>query len=248
MPDENIKFFEEKIVRLPNSFMPRDNKNQIEIDKTVNRNIYALPTDGIVFCCFNNTYKINPTTFDCWMKILSRVDGSVLWLSDTIEIAKSNLCREAAKRGVNADRLVFARRLSSSSEHLARHRLADLFLDTLPYGAHTTASDALWAGLPVLTQQGNSFAGRVAASLLNAVGLPELITHSREEYEALAIDLALNKQKLQAIRQRLQRNRLTTPLFDTALYTKHLEAAYEAMYQRAQVGLPPDHIEVESLR
>jgi len=125
-------------------------------------------------------------------------------------------------------------------EHLARHRVADLFLDTLPYNAHTTASDALWAGLPVLTQIGNAFAGRVAASLLNAIGLPELITHSREEYEALAIE-ALNGEKLKAIKERLSRNRLTSPLFDTPLYTMHLKAAYEAMYQRYKAGLPPDH-------
>ena len=131
---------------------------------------------------------------------------------------------------------------------MARHRLADLFLDTLPYNAHTTASDALWAGLPVVTQIGNSFAGRVAASLLNAVGLPELVTRTREEYEALAIDLALDKPKLQGIRGRLQGNSLTMPLFDAALYTKHLEAAYEAMYRRHQAGLPPDHIDIQALR
>jgi protein O-GlcNAc transferase len=132
------------------------------------------------------------------------------------------------------------------SEHLARHHLADLFLDTLPYNAHTTASDALWAGLPVLTQIGSAFAGRVAASLLNAIDLPELITHSGEEYEALAIELALNPEKMKAIKEKLSRNRLTTPLFDTPLYTMHLEAAYEAMYQRYRTGLPPDHIWINS--
>jgi predicted O-linked N-acetylglucosamine transferase (SPINDLY family) len=199
-----------------------------------------------VFCCFNNAYKINPAVFGCWMNILKGVDQSVLWLSDVGEIAKSNLRKQAKGLGVDPDRLVFARRVASSSEHLARHRLADLFLDTLPYNAHTTASDALWAGLPVVTHIGNSFAGRVAASLLSAVGLPELITRSRADYEALAIDLALDKQKLADIRGRLQASRLTTSLFDAALYTRRLETAYEAMYQRHQAGLPPDHIEVQA--
>ncbi|MBW5439530.1 hypothetical protein FXB41_33710 [Bradyrhizobium canariense] len=148
--------------------------------------------------------------------------------------------------GVDPDRLVFARRVASSSEHLARHRLADLFLDTLPYNAHTTASDALWAGLPVVTHSGNSFAGRVAASLLSAVGLPELITRTRADYEALAIELALDKQKLADIRGRLQGNHLTASLFDAALYARRLETAYEAMYLRHQAGLPPDHIDVQA--
>jgi predicted O-linked N-acetylglucosamine transferase (SPINDLY family) len=180
------------------------------------------------------------------MRILKAVEGGVLWLPAENETAIGNLKKEAQVRGVDPTRLVFARRMEQLPEHLARHRLADLFLDTLPYNAHTTASDALWTGLPVLTQMGSAFAGRVAASLLNAVGLPDLITHSQEEYEALAIELALNRERLQAIREELQRNRLTTPLFDTALYTKHLEAAYKAMYQRYQAGLPPDHIDVQS--
>ncbi|MGY8633734.1 hypothetical protein RAD15_14755 [Bradyrhizobium sp. 14AA] len=161
--------------------------------------------------------------------------------------AKSNLRKEARSRGIDPDRLVFAKRLASSSDHLARHRLADLFLDTLPYNAHTTASDALWAGLPVVTQIGDSFAGRVAASLVNAVGLPELIAQTRDEYEELVIELALNRQKLQAIRERLQESRLTAPLFDAARYTKHLEAAFETMHQRHQAGLSPDHIDIQTL-
>nr|WP_249802755.1 hypothetical protein [Bradyrhizobium sp. 44] len=177
---------------------------------------------------------------------MKSVDQSVLWLSDVGEIAKSNLRKEAKGRGVDPDRLVFARRVASSSEHLGRHRLADLFLDTLPYNAHTTASDALWADLPVVTHIGNSFAGRVAASLLSAVGLPELITRTRAEYEALAIELALDKQKLADIRGRLQGNHLTASLFDAALYASRLETAYEAMYQRHQAGLPPDHIDVQA--
>src|SRR5262249_16804386 len=147
------------------------------------------------------------------------------------------LRREAAARGIDPVRLVFAAR-TPLEDHLARHCLADLFIDTLPYNGHTTASDALWAGLPVLTQMGQTFAGRVAASLLHAIGLPELITHSREDYEALAIELALNREKLLKIKEELTKNRLTTSLFDTALFTKHLEAAYEAMYHRYHAGLP----------
>jgi protein O-GlcNAc transferase len=225
--------------------MPRDVRGQAVDQITCDRADHGLRLEWTVFCGFNNAYKINPSVFGSWMNILKRVDQSVLWLSDMAENSKSNLRKEAGRRGIDPDRLVFARRLPSSSEHLARHRLADLFLDTLPYNAHTTASDALWAGLPVLTQIGNGFAGRVAASLLDAAGLPELITRTREGYEALAIELALDKQRLQLIRDR--ENRAKTSLFDAALYTKHLEASYEAMYQRHQAGLPPEPIEIQAL-
>jgi predicted O-linked N-acetylglucosamine transferase (SPINDLY family) len=207
-----------------------------------------LPENGFVFCCFNNAYKLNPRVFRSWMTILGSVSDSVLWLSDMHADARLNLREEAIRSGIDPDRLVFAKRIASPSEHLARHQLADLFLDTLPYNAHTTASDALWAGLPVLTRIGNAFAGRVAASLLNAIGLPELITHSAEEYETLAIKLALNPGELKAIKEKLAGNRLTSPLFDTPLYTKHLEAAYQAMYQRYQAGLPPHDIEIAAIR
>ena len=166
---------------------------------------------GFVFCCFNGNYKIMPHVFDCWMRILKQVEGSVLWLLEDNVAAANNLRREAVARGVDAKRLVFAKHLPRS-EHLARHRLADLFLDTLPVNAHTTASDALWAGLPVLTCLGETFAGRVAASLLNAVGLPELITTNIESYERMAIDLATHPEKLATIKCRLADNRLTTPI------------------------------------
>jgi predicted O-linked N-acetylglucosamine transferase (SPINDLY family) len=167
-------------------------------------------------------------------------------LGDVEAAAKLNLRERAKNLGLDPDRLVFAKRVPSTAAHLARHRLADLFLDTLPYNAHTTASDALWAGLPVLTRAGDSFAGRVAASLLNSVGLPELITHSSEEYEAAAIELARDREKLNAIKGKLAANRLTASLFDTPRYTRHLEAAYEAMYQRHQARLPPEHIDVDA--
>ena len=233
-------FYTEKLVQLPNSYQPNDRKRQIS-SKVFTRTEMELPEGSFVFCCFNDNYKILPSTFASWMRILKSVDKSILWLLAETKTAALNLKKEAEICSIDPNRLVFANRLDLP-EHLARHQLADLFLDTLPYNAHTTASDALWAGVPVLTQIGNAFAGRVAASLLNAVGLPELITHSAEEYEALAIELALHSEKLKAIRQKLARDRLTTPLFNTPLYTRHLEGAYEAMYQRYQAGLPPDHI------
>jgi predicted O-linked N-acetylglucosamine transferase (SPINDLY family) len=183
--------------------------------------------------------------FQSWMTIIKATDGSVLWLSELHETAQSNLKKEARAAGVDPKRLVFTKRLASAAEHLARHQLADLFLDTLPYNAHTTASDALWAGLPVLTQIGETFASRVAASLLNTIGLPELIARSRTEYEKLAIELANSPAKLRKIREKLTTNRLTMPLFNTQLFTRHLEGAYEAMYDRYQAGLAPDHITVE---
>ena len=238
--------YSEKLVQLPDSYQPNDRKRQIST-KAFTRREAGLPDNKFVFCCFNNSYKISPQTFGCWMRILKCVEGSVLWLRAENQTAIANLKTEAQTRGIESARLVFANRVPQLSDHLARLRLADLFLDTLPFNAHTTASDALWAGLPVLTQIGSTFAGRVAASVLKAINLPELITHSPEEYEALAIELALNKEKLRRIQEKLARNRLTTPLFDTPLYTKHLEAAYEAMYQRYQAGLPPYHIEIRPL-
>ena len=170
--------------------------------------------------------------------------GSVLWLRETNATAATNLKREAESRGVSAKRVIFAKRLAALPDHLARHRLADLFLDTLPYNAHTTASDALWAGLPVLTQIGETYVGRVAASLLNAASLPELVTHSSEEYERLAIEIAKHPEILRAIKTKLAENRLSTPLFDTGLFTTQIEAAFVAMYERYQAGLAPDTIVV----
>jgi predicted O-linked N-acetylglucosamine transferase (SPINDLY family) len=237
--------YSEKIVRLPHSYQPNDGKRIISETK-YQRADFELPMKGFVFCCFNSNYKVLPATFNSWIRILDAVEGSVLWLFAENSTAVQNLKREAGIQGMDPTRLVFAHRMPLP-EHLARHKLADLFLDTLPYNAHTTASDALWAGVPVLTQIGKGFAGRVAASLLNAVGLPELITQSREEYEGLAIRLALNGPEYQAIRDKLKRNRLSFPLFDTALYTRHLEAAYSTMYQRLQSGLPPEDIGVTSI-
>jgi len=206
-----------------------------------------LPATGFVFCCFNNSYKINPDTFDGWMRILGQVEGSVLWLSEANPTAVLNLRKEAEARGIRAARLIFAKRMLLMEEHLARLRAADMFIDTFPYNAHATGSDALWAGLPVLTRVGHTFAGRVAASLLNAIGLPELITKTQSEYEALAIELATNPDRLIQIRKKLEANRLAAPLFDTELFTRHMENAYVQMYERYHADLPPDHIYVKGL-
>ena len=234
--------YTEKIVRLPDSYQPNDTKRRIS-ERVFRRAELGLPETGFVYCCFNNNYKITPDVFDLWMRILGAVPGSVLWLLQDNATAAANLRREAERRGVPGDRLVFAPRMVLA-EHLSRHSLADLFLDTLPCNAHTTASDALWAGLPVLTRVGETFAGRVAASLLGAIGLPELIVETPEAYVDLAIGLAGDPARLAGLRQRLEKNRLTTPLFDIAGFTRHIEAAYTAMYERYQAGLPADHIDI----
>jgi predicted O-linked N-acetylglucosamine transferase (SPINDLY family) len=242
IPEDQREFYSEKIAYLPNSYQVNDAKRSIA-GRAFTRTELGLPLTGFVFCCFNNNYKLTPRIFDCWMRILKQVEGSVLWLLEGSASAVSNLRKEAGTRGVNPERLVFASQMSLP-DHLARHRLADLCLDTLPCNAHTTASDALWAGLPILTCLGDTFAGRVAASLLNAIGLPELITTTLEAYEQTAIDLATHPEKLAIIKRKLAENRLTTPLFDTKLFTKHIEAAFTAMYERHQAGLPPEHIVV----
>jgi protein O-GlcNAc transferase len=245
VPGDDKPFYREKVVWLPHSYQANDRKREIT-NRTLSRQDHGLPESAFVFCCFNNSYKISPAIFDCWMAILMRSPGSVLWLLQDTETAVKNLRREASQRGVDPDRLIFAER-ARPADHLARHRLADLFLDTLPCNAHTTASDALWTGLPVLTMIGRTFAGRVGASLLRAIGLPELITHSREEYEGLALKLVANRERLLNIRARLEKNRLTEPLFDTALFARHIEAAYEEMLRRHQAGWPPDDIGLQHL-
>jgi len=245
IPEKHSEFYSEKVVRLPNSYQVNDDKRSIS-ERHFTRADVGLPPKGFVFCCFNNNYKVVPPTFDCWMRILKQVEGSVLWLLEDNAKAASNLRKEAVLRGVEAERLIFAKRMPLP-DHLARHRLASLFLDTLPYNAHTTASDALWAGLPVLTCLGETFAGRVAASLLHAIHLPELVTTTLETYEQLAVDLAAHPESLAMIKTKLTQNRLTTPLFDTKLFTRHLEAAYTAMHARHQAGLAPDQIAVPAI-
>jgi len=237
LPPELHPHCTEAVVYLPDSYQVNDDKRVID-SHTPARSEVGLPDEAFVFCCFNNNYKITPKIFDVWVRILAAVPGSVLWLLGDNADAARNLRREAQSRGMDPERLVFAPRMPIEA-HLARHRLADLFLDTLPYNAHTTSSDALWAGLPVLTCLGGAFPGRVAASLLHAVGLPELVTHSLQEYVALAIELAGNPARLGQFRSRLAHNRTRYPLFDTVRFCRNLEAAYTQMWERHRAGLPP---------
>jgi predicted O-linked N-acetylglucosamine transferase (SPINDLY family) len=238
VPPSHAGSYHEKLVWLPNCYQPNDRKRAIA-PLSASRAAYHLPENGFVFCCFNNPYKIPDFMFDLWTDLLREVPGSVLWLFTTNEIASTNLKHHAAARSVDPNRLVFAPR-RPNSEHLARLKLADLFLDTLPYNAHTTASDALWAELPVLTCLGDTFAGRVAASLLTSVDLPELITDSLEAYKAKALDLARNPSELRRLREKLRANRLTTPLFDSDRYVRNFEAALTRMFEQRQSGLPPE--------
>ncbi|MET0707717.1 MAG: hypothetical protein ABWY82_12885, partial [Tardiphaga sp.] len=242
LPAEHRSFYVEKVVTLPNGYQANDDRKPIA-DGILTRRECGLPAQGFVFCCFNNAYKITPEVFDRWMRILAQVEGSVLWLLDDSATAVANLRREATARAVNADRLVFAARMPVAA-HLARHRCADLFLDTLPYNAHTTASDALWAGLPLLTCRGETFAGRVAASLLANLDLPELIAATPAAYEHMAIELAADPSRLGAIRHKLAANRLTAPTFDTRLLARQIEAAFRAMVERRRAGLGPAHIAI----
>ena len=243
IPEESQKYYSERIAYLPNSYQVNDTRRTIA-SKPIAREDLGLPNEGFVFCCFNKNYKITPTIFACWMRILAAVEGSVLWLLEDVATAVANLREEAYRSGVRGERLIFAKRVPVA-EHLARHRAADLFLDTLPYNAHTTASDALWAGLPVLTCMGESFASRVSASLLNAIDLGELVTTNLADYQTLAIKLATNAEELQTIRKKLDQHRSTTPLFDIELFTRHIEDAYYQMYQRYQADLPPERIDVD---
>ena len=246
IPAESQRHYSEKIIYLPNCYQANDSKREFST-KPRTRADEGLPEDGFVYCCFNNNFKITPATFDKWMRILGQVEGSVLWLLESNRWAGGNLRKEAARRGISPDRIVFAKRLPLA-EHLTRQALADLFLDTLPYNAGATASHALWAGLPVLTCMGEAFASRMAASLLRAIGLPELVTTSDPAYEALAVKLARDPVLHGEIRERLSQNRLTAPLFDVQVFTRHLEEAYISIDERRQMGLAPDNIEVAGMR
>lgn len=243
IPEETRACYSETVVYLPDSFQANDGRRKIS-DNRWTRAEVGLPESGFVFCSFNNSYKLNPPFFDVWMRLLRAVPGSVLWLVADNALVQNNLRAEAAKREVDPARLVFAPRLPYA-DHLARLQLAELFLDTLPFNAGTTASDALWAGVPVLTCSGNAFASRMAGSLLRALDLPELITHSLQEYEALALKLALDHGLLANIRSKLARNRTTQALFDTKRFTRHLEAAYLMMWERYQRGELPDNFSVQ---
>ena len=237
VPPEEERHYSERIVRLPHCYQVNDATREIA-PRTPSRAEAGLPEGGFVFCCFNHAYKITPEVFDLWMRLLRKVGGSRLWLLEDDPAASANLRAAARSRDIDPARLVFAPRMPHE-QHLARQRLADLSLDTLPCNAHTTASDALWAGLPTLTCIGSTFAGRVAASLLAAIGLPELVTRSLQEYEDLALALASDRRRLAGYRERLARNRLEQPLFDTDRYRRGLEAAYETMWEMHLRGEAP---------
>jgi protein O-GlcNAc transferase len=242
IPRDHVQFYAEKVIWLPNTYQVNDNSRGIAA-YTPTRGELGLPEAAFVFCCFNSAYKFAPRLFDIWMRLLQTIEGSVLWLLEGNPTTSANLRAEAEKRGVPPERLIFAAR-TNLADHLARQRQADLFLDTLPYNAHTTASDALWAGLPVVTCLGSTFAGRVAASLLKAAGLEGLVAKSLDDYETLALKLARDRLLLGSLKAQLAGNRDCCPLFDTQQFARHLEAAYVAAHERAQAGLAPDHIVV----
>jgi predicted O-linked N-acetylglucosamine transferase (SPINDLY family) len=242
LPLDQQPHWTERIVHLPHCFLPADSRRG-RPTVAVTRREMGLPDDGFVFCCFNNNWKITPPLFDIWMRLMSEMPGSVLWLSQRNEVAKPNLRREAEARGIGGERIIFAERVDMD-RHLARHRLADLFLDTLPYNAHTTASDALWMGLPIVTCPGRSFASRVCASLLHAVGMPELVCRNLEEYEALARRLARDPSLLRSIKAKLEDNLPKAAHFDTDLLRRHVEAAYERMCETYRRGESPSSFAV----
>ncbi|HYL17229.1 MAG TPA: hypothetical protein VEV20_00990, partial [Burkholderiales bacterium] len=233
--------YTEKLVRLPGSYQVNDRKRIVA--DTPARSDLGLPEGAFVFCCFNQAYKILPRVFEVWTRLLGAVPGSVLWLLDPGATAARNLRRELSRRGIDSERLIVASKLPLA-RHLGRLRAADLFLDTFPYNAHTTTSDALWVGLPVVTYAGDTFASRVAGSLLSAAGTPELITSSLEAYEARALHLARNTPELIALREKLSRNREAAPLFDAPVFARHLEAAYLRMWEIYLRGGPPHAIDV----
>ncbi|MDA8881569.1 tetratricopeptide repeat protein [Alphaproteobacteria bacterium] len=237
IPSTQRSAYSEKIIYLPHTYQPNDN-TRVTSQKVSTRAEMGLPESSFVFCCFNNNYKISPVEFDIWMRLISKVEGSVLWLLKSNRWAEQNLLQEAEKRGIKKDRLVFAEKLPPH-EHLARHKHADLFIDTFNYNAHTTASDALWVGLPIVTKMGQGFATRVAGSLLNAIGLPELITKNEQDYESLILELATNPDRLSKVKEKLKANCFTHPLFDTEQYTKYLEDGYQQTYQNYCEGHQP---------
>jgi len=236
--------FSEKILRLPDSYQPNDRRRPISITND-SRAEHGLPEQGFVFCCFNNNFKITPDVFDIWMRLLAQIEGSVLWLYEDNPYVASQLHEEAEKRDIEASRLIFAERLPLA-KHLARHRHADLFIDTFWCNAHTTASDALWAGLPVVTRAGETFVARVAASLLSACDMRELITTDAREYEALCLALARDEERLGELRRKLERTRSEVTLLDTPRYTRQLESGWVAIHARHHAGLPPEHTHIPS--
>ena len=226
---EYRKFYSEKVIYMPNTYQPNDNLRKID-KKNSKRSDYNLPDNAFVLCCFNQSYKISHLEFNIWLKILKKIPNSVLWLFKHNKWAEQNLIKEITKYGLDPSRLIFADR-TTNSEHLARHKHADLFVDTFNYNAHTTASDALYVGLPIVTKMGKQFSARVCASLLNAVGLPELVVNTKEEYEKLILDLASDNEKLKKIKSKLLSNKDKSPLFDSETYTKNFEQALKEVFE-----------------
>jgi predicted O-linked N-acetylglucosamine transferase (SPINDLY family) len=245
IPAQHKHHCTEKVVSMPDSYLATDSQRKVS-EKVFTRADVGLPSKGFIFCCLNNAYKITPGVFDSWMRILKQTEGSALWLLEDNAVASQNLRDAATRTGINADRIIFADRVSNA-EYLARFPLADLFLDTLPCNAATTANDALWMGVPIVTCLGEGFSGRAAASMLRAVGLPELVTTTREQYEALAVKLASDPAQLGALKQRLADNRASAPLFNSTRFARHLEQAYEQMMARYNACLAPDHIIIEPM-
>lgn len=247
IPHDTDRFYSERIARLPYAYLPCDDQVPITGDPP-RRGAAGLPEDGFVFCAFNNAFKLTPVMFDIWMRLLRDTAGSVLWLREAHPLAMENLRKEAARRDVAPERLVFAPQVAAMDQHLARYRLADLFLDTLPYNAHATAQDALWVGLPVLTCLGRGFASRVAGSLLTTLDIPELVTAGLDDYAQRALKLAHTPALLASLREKLAHSRLTSPLFNTDLYCRQLESAYRVMWERSCRGEPPVAFDVPALR
>jgi len=243
IPASARQFYVEKVAYLPDSYMV-DDSGRLPSQKVFSRKECELPETGFVFCCLNNSYKFNKKIIESWARILTSAKDSVLWISDNNDMFKKNISEEFANLGIDNNRIIFAKRVDLMSDHLARYKLADLFLDTCPYNAHTTAMDALKSGIPVLTILGQTFASRVGGSLLRAIGLPELVTESLIEYEMLAIELAKSPQKIKYFKNRLKENQNKEALFNTKLYVKNIEAAYIEMYRRYEEGAPLDHIVV----
>jgi predicted O-linked N-acetylglucosamine transferase (SPINDLY family) len=238
IPADHERYYAEKTVLLPNCYLPAD-PARLQLASAPRREAVGLPAGGIVFASFNNSYKFSPAVFACWMRILQAIEGSVLWLSQNNPGARANLLREAAVHGVEPGRLLFAPPIPAIDEHLARLSLADIFLDTSPYNSHSTTIDALSAGVPLITTPGNSFASRVAASCLHAVGLPELVTHSLDDYQNLAVALAQNRNRLLEIRNRLAANIRHSSFFDVQKFTRDLETSFVTMWQRGREGASP---------
>lgn len=245
IPKENQCYYSEKIIYMPDSFQANDSKREIS-DKKFTRHDFGLPNHGYIYCCFNDNYKITPEIFSIWMNILRRVDGSILWLLGSEQSAKKNLHTEASKLGIDSDRIIFGERLLRD-EYLARYKLADLFLDTFPFNGGATASDCLWSGLPILTCAGEAFASRMAASLLSAIDLPELITNSLSEYETQAITFGLQEKKGTDIKNKLLTNIKTTPLFNSTVFTNNIEKAYKEIFKRHLNGMKITHLDVANL-